>query len=82
MTTNERNDMKEYQLICSSYGEAGHEFHHFPKHSEAGARQSALDRNHKAELDAQKPPRERYMDHNCAPYIPQQRPTADWENLT
>ena len=76
------NEEREYRVICAHYGEAGHEFHHFPKYSEDGARQTVIDRNFKAELDARKMERERYMDHKCAPYIPQSRPVNDWENLT
>ena len=78
----EQVDDREYRMICAHYGEAGHEYHHFTKYSEEGAVQSAIDRNHKGEVDGAKPKHLRYMDHACVPYKPQQRPVHEWEDIT
>ena len=72
--------MNEHRMVCAKYPEAGHEFHKFPKFSEQGAEQDVKDRNHKAELDAAKPPKERYFDHACAPYRVQWRPIVEWSD--
>ena len=80
--TNERTDMRvedrEWRVVCAHFGEPGHEFHKFSKTSDESAEQTVIDRNHKAEMDAQRPERERYMDHQCAPYKAQHRLVAEW----
>ncbi len=78
----EQVDEMEYRMICAHHGEAGHEYHHFAKYSENSAVQSAIDRNHKGEIDAQMPANLRYMDHTCLPYKPQQRPVHEWSDIT
>ena len=68
----------EYRMVCAYYPKPGHEYHRFMKYSIEGAEQDVKDRNHKAELDAQKPQRDRYFDHHCAPYKVQQRQKVEW----
>ena len=75
-------EAREYRVRCAHFGQAGHEFHRYPKTTEAGATQTATDRNFKADLDARRPAKERYMDHNCAPYVVEYRSLMDWTVLT
>lgn len=73
--------MMEYRVVCALFGDDGHQFHRYPKYSLESAERTVLERNHKAELDADKPVKERYMDHVCAPYRAQQSPVSEWENI-
>ena len=76
------DEAREYRVVCAHYGKPGHEYHKFPKITEEKAVQTAIDRNHKAELDGRRPERDRYMDHNCAPYTVEFRSLMDWTVLT
>ena len=71
-------EAREYRVKCAHFGEPGHEFHKFPKVTEAKAVQTAIDRNFKADLDARRPESKRYMDHKCAPYTVEYRSLMDW----
>ncbi len=74
--------MMEYRIRCALYGEPGHQLHQFYKVSEGSALRTADGRNHQGELDAKKPPSERYMDHTCTPYVPESREPTPWKEIT
>ena len=74
-------EAREYRVACAHFGEPGHEYHRFPMSNLERAEQTVINRNYKADVDARRPAKERYMDHKCAPYVVEYRSLMDWTVL-